>query len=151
MPPVDLNGAGLRVGLVCARWNDEITTRLLDGARQAIAECQIASTDVVEIWVPGAYEVPFGAKLLIEAGQVDFVVGLGAVIRGETSHYDFVAGECARGIMDVQLATGIPVMFGVLTTENKQQALDRSSDADNKGFECLRGGVEMALVAKGLR
>ena len=151
MPPPKLDGKGLRVGLVTARWNDEITNRLLQGAQQAIEECNINASDVVHVWVPGAFEVPLGAKFLIDEKNVDLVVGLGAVIRGETSHYDFVAGECARGLMDVQLITGVPVMFGVLTTENKQQALARSSDEDNKGYECLRGGVEMALLAKGLR
>ena len=88
------------------------------------------------------------AKGLIDSGKVDLVVCLGAVIRGETSHYDFVAGECARGIMDVQLATGVPVIFGVLTTENLEQALARSSDEDNKGEECVRTGLEMVNLLR---
>ena len=90
------------------------------------------------------------ALALIEGGHVDMVVCLGAVIRGETSHYDFVAGECARGIMDVQLATGVPVIFGVLTTENLDQALARSSDDDNKGAECVRTGLEMVNLLRSL-
>lgn len=147
-PSVD--GTGVRVGLVCGRFNDHITMRLLAGAENAMAVHGVRESDVVLAWVPGAYEAPMAAKGMIEAGLVDVVVCLGAVIRGETSHYDFVAGECARGIMDVQLATGVPVIFGVLTTENLEQALARSSDEDNKGEECVRTGLEMVNLLRSL-
>jgi len=102
------------------------------------------------VWVPGAYEIPMAALALIENGHADAVVCLGAVIRGETSHYDFVAGECARGIQDVQLTTGAPVIFGVLTTENLDQALARSGDEDNKGEESVRTAIEMVNLLRRL-
>ena len=138
-----VDGTGVRVGLVCGRFNDHITERLLDGACTALAVHGVAEADVTQIWVPGAFEVPLAAKALVVHGHVDAVVCLGAVIRGETSHYDFVAGECARGIQDVQLDTGVPVIFGVLTTENLEQALARSDEDDNKGEESVRTALEM--------
>ena len=121
-----LDGSGLRIAVICARFNDAITHRLLDGARRGLATCSVAEEEVGVIWVPGAFEIPFASNVFASSGRVDAVVTLGAVIRGETSHYDFVAGECARGIQDVQLATGVPVVFGVLTTENDEQAFERS-------------------------
>lgn len=148
--PSNVDGVGVRVGLVCGRWNDHITNRLIEGAENALAVHGVAEADVIQVWVPGAYEVPMAAKGLIDSGKVDVVVCLGAVIRGETSHYDFVAGECARGIMDVQLETGVPVIFGVLTTENLEQALSRSSEEDNKGEECVRTGLEMVNLLRSL-
>jgi len=148
--PSNIDGAGVRVGLVCGRWNDDITNRLIEGAEYALAVHGVAEADVIQVWVPGAYEAPMAAKGLIDSGKVDVVVCLGAVIRGETSHYDLVAGECARGIMDVQLATGVPVIFGVLTTENLEQALSRSSEEDNKGEECVRTGLEMVNLLRSL-
>jgi len=149
--PVNVDGSGVRVGLVCGRWNDHVTNRLIAGAENALAVHGVAESDVIQVWVPGAYEAPMAAKALIVNGHVDVVVCLGAVIRGETSHYDFVAGECARGIMDVQLETGVPVIFGVLTTENLDQALARSSDEDNKGEECVRTGLEMVNLVRSLK
>lgn len=146
----NVDGSGIRVGLVCGRFNDHITNRLIEGAENALAVHGVKEADVIQVWVPGAYEAPMAALALIEGGHVDLVVCLGAVIRGETSHYDFVAGECARGIMDVQLATGVPVIFGVLTTENLDQALARSSDDDNKGVECVRTGLEMVNLLRTL-
>ena len=145
-----VDGAGVRIGVVCGRFNDHITNRLLDGAGNALAVHGVAEADVITVWVPGAYEAPMAAKALIANDLVDAVVCLGAVIRGETSHYDFVAGECARGIQDVQLATGVPVVFGVLTTENLEQALARSSDDDNKGEESVRTALEMVSLLRQL-
>lgn len=145
-----VDGAGVRVGLVCGRFNDHITTRLLDGAGTALAVHGVAEADVTQVWVPGAFEIPLAAKALIVNGHVDAVVCLGAVIRGETSHYDFVAGECARGIQEVQLEAGIPVVFGVLTTENLEQALARSSEDDNKGEESVRTALEMVDLLRRL-
>jgi 6,7-dimethyl-8-ribityllumazine synthase len=146
----DVDGSGIRVGLVCGRFNDHITERLLDGAENALAVHNVAEADVITVWVPGAFEVPLAAKALVVHGHVDAVVCLGAVIRGETSHYDFVAGECARGIQDVQLETGVPVVFGVLTTENLEQALARSSEQDNKGEESVRTALEMVSLLQKL-
>ncbi len=146
----DVDGTGMRIALVCGRFNDHITNRLLEGAENALAVHGVAEADVTIVWVPGAYEVPMAALALIENGHADAVVCLGAVIRGETSHYDFVAGECARGIQDVQLTTGSPVIFGVLTTENLEQALARSSDEDNKGEESVRTAIEMVNLLRRL-
>jgi 6,7-dimethyl-8-ribityllumazine synthase len=103
----------------------------------------------VEHWVPGAFEIPLAAITLADSGNFDAVITLGAVIRGDTAHFEFVAGECARGIQNVQLETGVPVMFGVLTVDNNQQAVDRSGPGiDNKGDEAAVGAVEMALLLK---
>ena len=147
----EVDGRGVRVALVCGRFNDHITIRLLEGSRTALAAAGVSDADVHVTWVPGAFEVPLAAKAWAESGRVDAVIGLGAVIRGETGHYDFVAGECARGIQDAQLATGIPVIFGVLTTENLDQALDRSGDDDNKGEESAHTALEMVSTLRAIR
>lgn len=147
----EVSGTGVRVALVCGRFNDHITDRLLAGASEALASAGVADDDVHLTWVPGAFEVPLAAKTWAASGRVDAVIGLGAVIRGETGHYDFVAGECARGIQDAQLATGVPIVFGVLTTENVEQALERSSDDDNKGAESARTALEMVATLRGIR
>jgi 6,7-dimethyl-8-ribityllumazine synthase len=148
-PPPQLDGTGMRMAVVCGRFNDVITLRLLDGVRRGLASLGVAEGDVVVEWVPGSFEIPFAARLMARAG-FDAVICLGAVIRGETSHYDFVAGECARGIQDVQLAEGVPVMFGVLTTENDDQAFDRSQGpgGHNVGEECAHTAVEMATLSR---
>jgi 6,7-dimethyl-8-ribityllumazine synthase len=147
--PAGLDGKGLRVGLVRARWNAEIVGRLADGVRRGLAEVGVADADVTEVSVPGSFEIPFGARALATSGSVDAVVCIGAVIRGETTHYDIVAGECASGVQQVQLATGIPVAFGVLTTEDEKQALARSEGAGghNVGEEAALVAVEMARLA----
>jgi 6,7-dimethyl-8-ribityllumazine synthase len=148
-PPPALDGRGMRVGVVCGRFNDVITLRLLDGVRRGLTALGVHEADIVEEWVPGSFEIPYAAKLVAGSG-VDAVICLGAVIRGETSHYDFVAGQCARGIQDVQLETGVPVMFGVLTTENDDQAFDRSQGpgGHNVGEECAHTAVEMVTLAR---
>ena len=150
-PPLD--GAGLRVGVVCGRFNDAITIRLLEGVERGLDSCQVSPGDVTVEWVPGAFEAPFGAKAMIDSGRFDAIVALGCVIRGDTSHYEFVAGECARGLQDVSLGSGVPVIFGVLTTEDRQQALDRSEGpgGHNVGEEGARTAVEMALLARRYR
>ncbi|MCP4434979.1 MAG: 6,7-dimethyl-8-ribityllumazine synthase [Actinomycetia bacterium] len=147
-PAVELDGSGVRLAIVCGRFNDHVTMRLLEGARRGAAELGVPSESVTEEWVPGAFEIPFAAKAIAESGRVDAVVCLGAVIRGETSHYDFVAGECARGIQDVQLAVGLPVVFGVLTTEDLAQAEARSAGPGehNVGEECAQTAVEMVAL-----
>jgi 6,7-dimethyl-8-ribityllumazine synthase len=146
--PADLSGTGLSIGLVRARWNDVIVDRLSDGVHQALGDLKV--TKVVEVSVPGCFEIPLAAKYLAESGQVDAVICIGAVIRGETTHYELVAGECGRGVQDVQLQTGIPVMFGVLTVENEQQAMARSEPGGghNVGAEAANGAVEMARLAQ---
>jgi len=149
-PPPRIDGAGQRIGVVCARWNDVITLRLLDGVRRGLAGSNVSDDDVLVDWVPGSFEVPLGASIMARSGRVDAVICLGAVIRGETSHYDFVAGECARGIQDVQLACDIPVAFGVLTTENDGQALARSEGpgGHNVGEDCAQVVLEMIEFAR---
>lgn len=144
------DGRDMRLAVVCGRFNDYVTQRLLDGARRGAGECGVDPTAIVVEWVPGAFEIPFAARAIAASGRVDAVVCLGAVIRGETSHYDFVAGECARGIQDVQLEVGVPVLFGVLTTEDLAQAEARSGGAGthNVGEECVRTAVEMVALAR---
>jgi 6,7-dimethyl-8-ribityllumazine synthase len=143
-----LDGNGVRVALVCSRFNDHITTRVVEGARRGLSAFGVADDDIIEAWVPGAFELPFAAKAFAGSGRVDAVICAGAVIRGETSHYDLVAGECARGIQLVQLETGVPVAFGVLTTEDVAQALARSEPEGgrNIGEECAAVAVEMARL-----
>lgn len=138
------------MAIVCSRFNDLITRRLLEGALGALRSCGVADSDVEVCWVPGAFEVPLAAKVWAESSRVDAVVTLGAVIRGETGHYDLVAGECARGVQHVQLTTGVPVAFGVLTTDDLDQALARSGDGDNKGAEAALVAMEMVSVLRGV-
>lgn len=149
---VELDGTGLRIAIISARFNDHIVTALRDGARRGLTRLGVEDSDVLEAWVPGAFELPLAAQAIAETGRVDAVLCLGTVIRGDTPHFDYVCGEAARGIQNVQLATGVPVMFGVLTVNTEQQAIDRSGPGtDNKGDEAAVGAVEMALLLKCLR
>jgi 6,7-dimethyl-8-ribityllumazine synthase len=143
------NGTGLRFGMACALFNGGVTVRLLEGALQALGEAGTDRRDITVAWAPGAFELPLVARAFARAGKVDAVLCFGAVIRGETGHYDLVAGECASGIQQVQLATGIPVVFGVLTTETLEQALERSEPDDtNKGRESALTGIEMVRLLR---
>lgn len=145
----ELNGAGLRIAIIGARFNDHIVVPLRDGALRGLERLGVADNDIIEAWVPGAFELPLAAQALAETGKVDAIVCLGTVIRGDTPHFDYVCGEAARGIQDAQLTTGVPVMFGVLTVNTEQQAIDRSGPGiDNKGDEAAVGAVEMALLLK---
>lgn len=144
-----LEGRGVRVGLACGRFNGGVTTRLIDGALAALAEHGVDRGDVTIAWAPGAFELPLVARGFARGDHVDAVITLGAVIRGETGHYDVVAGECARGVQDVQLATGMPVVFGVLTTNTVEQALERSRpDHTNKGRESAETALEMVNLLR---
>jgi 6,7-dimethyl-8-ribityllumazine synthase len=149
----ELDGSGVRVAVLCARFNDLITLRLLAGVRRGLGAAGVADDDVTVAWVPGAFELPLAAKAHAESGRFDAVIVLGAVVRGETTHYEIVSGECARGVQDVQLTTGVPVMFGVLTVEDLGQALARSEDAGghNVGEECALGAVEVVGLLRGVR
>jgi 6,7-dimethyl-8-ribityllumazine synthase len=141
------NATGLRIAIACARFNGGITMRLLHGALAALEELGTDRHDVTVAWVPGAFEIPLVAKAFAKNGRVDAVLCFGAVVRGDTGHYDFVAGECAAGIQQVQLETGVPVIFGVLTTDTVEQALERSEpDHTNKGREAAYTGVEMVRL-----
>ena len=148
--PAGLDGAGLRVGVVRARWNAPIVDRLAEGVARGLKTLGVAADDVVDVSVPGSFEIPFGARALATSGGVDAVICIGAVIRGETTHYDIVAGECASGVQQVQLTTGVPVAFGVLTTEDEAQALARSEGpgGHNVGEEAAVVAVEMARIAQ---
>jgi 6,7-dimethyl-8-ribityllumazine synthase len=147
----DARGDGRRIAVVCGRFNDHITDRLLEGAIPALTERGVAPDDIVLVWVPGSFEIPFAARELARSGDYDAIITLGAVIRGETGHYDFVAGECARGIQDAQFETGVPVIFGVLTTNSLEQALARSeAGADNRGVDSAVAALEMASFVQGL-
>jgi 6,7-dimethyl-8-ribityllumazine synthase len=143
------NGTGLRIGVAGALFNGGITLRLLNGALDALAEAGTDRRDITVAWAPGAFELPLVARSFANAGKVDAVLCFGAVIRGDTGHYDFVAGECASGIQRVQLDTGVPVVFGVLTTDTLDQALERSEPNEtNKGREAALTGIEMVRLLR---
>lgn len=145
------DGRGLRVGVACALFNGGITGRLLDGCLSGLSEASVDRADVTVAWVPGAFELPLAAQRFVAAGTFDAVVCLGAVIRGDTSHFDFVAGECASGLARVALDSGVPVVFGVLTTDNVEQALDRARDDEtNKGREAALSAVQMATTLRAI-
>ena len=150
VPPPNIDGVGLRVAIVAARWNSTIGLRLLEGCYRGLNEAGVSDADIHESWVPGAFEIPLAAKAWAASGSVDAVVTLGCVIRGETTHYEAVAGECASGISRVQLDTRVPVAFGVLTVENLDQALSRSEGAGghNVGYDGAWVAVEMARLLK---
>jgi 6,7-dimethyl-8-ribityllumazine synthase len=140
----------LRIGFACAEFNGGITDRLLAAALDVLEESGADLKGSVVAWAPGAFELPLVALRLARSGAVDAVVALGAVIRGETGHYEFVAGQCAAGLQRVQLDTGVPVVFGVLTTETVEQALVRSEDQENKGREAAACALAMTAVLEGV-
>ena len=143
--------AGMRVAIVAGRFNDDITKLLLEGAQAELAEHGLDPDSVPLVWVPGAFEIPLVAKQLVESGELDAVICLGAVIRGDTPHFDFVAGECASGISRVALDTGVPIVFGVLTTDDLDQALARAGGTEgNKGAEAAATAVEMVDLLRQL-
>ena len=150
------DGTGRRIGVVCARWNDVITRRLLHGVTTTLSARGVADDDVDIAWVPGAFEVPLAAKTMATTGRYDAVIALGCVIRGDTAHFEYVAGPAAEGLLRAQLETGVPIVFGVLTVENRRQALVRSVvDGDvvgrNNGAEAADTALEMVAVLEGLR
>ena len=138
---------GKRFAIVVADFYADLAGQLEDGARRGLRACGVADDAVETVRVPGCFELPLAARRLIAGDNVDGVVALGIVIRGDTPHFDFVAGECARGIMDVQLATGIPVGFGVLTTDNRAQAEERADPArGDKGYEAAVAAATVAVI-----
>lgn len=146
-----LRGEGMRIGLVVSRFNEPVTERLLEGARAELERCGVDGDSVVEVWVPGAFELPLAAQRLAASGDVDAVVCLGAVIKGDTDHYTHVATQCAWGLQRAQLDTGVPCVFGVLTAETQAQAEARAGGAaGNKGEEAAATAVEMADVLRQL-
>jgi 6,7-dimethyl-8-ribityllumazine synthase len=147
-----LDGTGVRVGIACGRFNDVITERLLEACRRTLLANGVAPSNIQEVWVPGAYELPLAARACATSGQFDAVITLGAVIRGDTPHFEYVAGESSAGLMRVQLDTGVPCVFGVLTTDTVEQAEARSGDDDeNKGVDFAEAAIEMVGVLRSLR
>ena len=146
-----LTAESVKIGVVCARFNEFITSRLLGGALDGLKRRGVDDDDVSVAWVPGAFEIPIVAKRMAKSGKYDAVICLGAVIRGSTSHYDYVCSEVSKGIAAVELETGVPVMFGVLTTENIEQAIERAgTKAGNKGAECAQGAIEMVNLFRAM-
>lgn len=134
----------IKVGFVVARFNEFITNKLLGGAIDALTRHDVSEEDIEVAWVPGAFEIPLVAKKMAESKKYDAVICLGAVIRGNTSHYDYVCSEVSKGVANVSLSAEIPVMFGVITTENIEQAIERAgTKAGNKGYDCAVGAIEM--------
>ncbi|PWI56619.1 6,7-dimethyl-8-ribityllumazine synthase [Sulfoacidibacillus thermotolerans] len=146
-----LLGTGLRIGIVVARFNDFISARLLAGAQDALTRHGVDADQVDVAWVPGAFEIPLIAKKMAESGHYDSVIALGAVIRGSTPHFDFVAAETAKGIATTALQSGVPICFGVLTTDTIEQAIERAgTKAGNKGWEAAVTAIEMANLNRTL-
>jgi len=146
-----LNGTGLKMAILVARFNELITSRLLKGAEQGLLEHQMEKSDISIVWVPGAFEIPLVAKQLAVTGKFDALICLGAVIRGETPHFEYVSTQVSSGISKILLETKVPIMFGILTTNDMDQALERSGGTSgNKGYESATGAIQMVNLLKKL-
>ena len=140
---------GIKVGIVVARFNEFIVSKLVSGALDGLKRHDVKEDDIDVAWVPGAFEIPLIADKMAKSGKYDAVICLGTVIRGATSHYDYVCNEASKGIAQVSLATGIPVLFGVVTTENIEQAIERAgTKAGNKGYDCALSAIEMVQLIR---
>ena len=147
-----MNGQNLKIAIVTAEFNEFITSRLLDGAHKTLLKQGVKDDNIDLVYVPGAFELPLTAKTLAETGKYDSVITLGCVIRGSTTHYDYVCNEAAKGISHAGLSTGVPVIFGVITTENIEQAIDRAgAKVGNKGSEAAATAIEMASVIESIK
>ena len=145
------SGAGCRFGIVVSRFNPEVTEGLLRGARAALTEAGVADSDVTVVRVPGAFEIPLAAMKLAQGKRIDAVITLGCLIKGDTMHFEYIASAASQGIMDVTIATGVPVAFGVLTTVTDEQAAERAADnPNNKGREAALAAIEMATLLRRL-
>jgi 6,7-dimethyl-8-ribityllumazine synthase len=145
----DLSGKGLKIGIVAARFNDFITSRLVDGALDGLQRHGVADADIEIVRVPGAYEVPLAARMLALSRKFHAIICLGAVIRGATPHFEYVSAEVSKGVASVSMETGLPVIFGVLTTDTIEQAIERAgSKSGNKGWDAALSAIEMANVMK---
>ena len=141
----------MKVGIVAARFNEFITSKLLGGALDGLSRHGVEGDDIDLAWVPGAFEIPLIASRMAKSGKYDAVICLGAVIRGSTSHYDYVCAEVSKGIATVSLSSDVPVMFGVLTTDTIEQAIERAgTKAGNKGYDCALGAVEMVNLIRAI-
>ncbi|MBO7517249.1 MAG: 6,7-dimethyl-8-ribityllumazine synthase [Spirochaetia bacterium] len=142
---------GMKVAIVASRFNEIIVKKLLDGAVDGLIRHGVKDDNITAVWVPGAFEIPVIADKLASSGKYDAVIAVGAVIRGATSHYDYVCNEVSKGVAQVGLKNGIPVLFGIITTENIEQAIERAgSKAGNKGYDCALSAVEMVNLMKKL-
>ena len=142
---------GIRVGIVAARFNEFIVSKLLSGCEDGLLRHGVRSEDIAVAWVPGAFEILLAAQAMAKSGKYDAVITLGAVIRGATSHYDYVCAEVSKGVANASLNTGVPVLFGVLTTDTIEQAIERAgTKAGNKGAECAQGAIEMVNLLRGM-
>jgi 6,7-dimethyl-8-ribityllumazine synthase len=145
----NLVSEGLKYGIVVGRFNEFITSKLLNGALDALKRHGVQEDEVAVAWVPGAFEIPLIAQKMAESGKYDAIITLGTVIRGSTSHYDYVCNEVAKGVSAINLKSGIPVIFGVVTTENIEQAIERAgTKAGNKGYDSAISAIEMANLTK---
>lgn len=144
-----VNASSMKVGIVAARFNEFIVSKLIEGARDALLRHDVAEENIDLCWVPGSFEIPIAAKKMAESKKYDALICLGAVIRGATSHYDYVCAEVSKGVAQVSLNSEIPVMFGILTTDTIQQAIERAgTKAGNKGYDCALGAIEMVNMLK---
>ena len=140
---------GMKVAIVASRFNEIIVNKLLGGAVDGLVRHGVDEKNIMAVWVPGAFEIPLIADKMASSGKYDAVIAVGAVIRGSTTHYDYVCSEVSKGIAQASLKNGVPVMFGVITTENIEQAIERSgSKAGNKGYDCALGAIEMANLIR---
>jgi len=147
----NLIGTGLKIGIVVSRFNELLGSRLLSGANDALVRHGVAAEDVDVAWVPGAFEIPLVAEKLASSGRYDAVVALGVVIRGGTPHFEYIAAEVSKGVAKISLDTGVPVMFGVITADTIEQAVERAgTKAGNKGWEAATGAIEMARLVEAL-
>ena len=143
--------AGMKVGIVASRFNEIIVNKLLGGAVDGLVRHGVEEDNITAAWVPGAFEIPLAADKMAASGKYDAVIAVGAVIRGSTSHYDYVCAEVSKGVAQASVKNGVPVLFGVITTDNIEQAIERAgSKAGNKGFECAVGAIEMANLLKAM-
>ena len=147
----NLIGKGLKIGVVVSRFNEFFSSKLLDGAKDALLRHGVADADIEVAWTPGSFEIPLVAQKMAETTKYNAVICLGAVIRGGTPHFDYIAAEVSKGIANVGLNTGVPIIFGVITTDTLEQAIERSGTKDgNKGFEAAASAIEMANLVKGI-
>ena len=142
---------GMKVGIVASRFNSFMVQKLLDGAVDGLVRHGVEEENITAAWVPGAFEIPTAAKKMAESGKYDAIICVGAVIRGSTSHYELVANETTKGIAQISMGSGVPVLFGVIATENIEQAIERSgSKSGNKGYDCALGAIEMVNLMRQL-
>ena len=141
----------IKIGIVAARFNEFIVAKLLSGCQDGLLRHGVRDEDIAVAWVPGAFEIPLAAQAMAKSGKYDAVIALGAVIRGATSHYDYVCAEVSKGVAQAALSTGVPVLFGVLTTDTIEQAIERAgTKAGNKGAECAQGAIEMVNLLRSM-